>query len=444
MNTKKLFLRNRFWIILLTVLFCIQNITGQIYKLDYFDLICDELPLNARTISKKADIGSYIYHFQVGGISFEQTALPSTELINKKISLDYIDNKLIIHIGNQKFYPELPAWQLAPIAEFSDSGTHSAFTLYGNNIDAGMNIPFLYHPAFIDNLVGLRLFQADILLPRYNPKKVLKEILAFSIESTIDQSRKNGQSENDIYLSFKSLLESFGTENVTMNNYKESYINLLSQLFETFMPVENNLAGMWNLPKKDNEYIYEKSETKFLPHDKSNLIQIEKELSDEASNVLIEIFKKYTRNYLKQSPENAIQNLTEFINQIFQNSEFQNFYILTDWNRPVTFYIRDNQLQIDSNPWYLFSALDPIAQKVDLLTEASELYNKKWSLLKAYNPAVITVVENVAKWSAFFRYVKQNNPENWNKFMDKMNILKDHIPFIPTPIYYKLNEHSTY
>lgn len=63
-------------------------------------------------------------------------------------------------------------WELVPIAKFAATDMHSSFTLFGELLDEadtkqrrerGEKI-LNYHPAFEDTLLGLRLFQADILI----------------------------------------------------------------------------------------------------------------------------------------------------------------------------------------------------------------------------------------------------------------------------------------
>lgn len=66
----------------------------------------------------------------------------------------------------------IPDWQLVPIARFAASDQDSCFTLFGKLLDPrdtearrqrGEKI-LNYHSAFKDTLLGLRLFQADILV----------------------------------------------------------------------------------------------------------------------------------------------------------------------------------------------------------------------------------------------------------------------------------------
>ncbi|MHB8765900.1 MAG: hypothetical protein ACYDA8_16415 [Deferrisomatales bacterium] len=63
-------------------------------------------------------------------------------------------------------------WQLVPIARFAREEQHASFTLFGKLEDPEDEKQRLargervlnYHPAFFDTLLGLRLFQADVVL----------------------------------------------------------------------------------------------------------------------------------------------------------------------------------------------------------------------------------------------------------------------------------------
>jgi len=63
-------------------------------------------------------------------------------------------------------------WQLVPIARFAAGDEHSCFTLFGQLMDEAQTEAHRrqgheivnYHPAFADTLLGLRLFQGDVLI----------------------------------------------------------------------------------------------------------------------------------------------------------------------------------------------------------------------------------------------------------------------------------------
>ena len=74
--------------------------------------------------------------------------------------------------GRRTLTARIHDWQLAPIARFAAADQCSCFTLFGSLTNAAETTArrargekiMNYHPAFADTLVGLRLFQADVLV----------------------------------------------------------------------------------------------------------------------------------------------------------------------------------------------------------------------------------------------------------------------------------------
>lgn len=146
-------------------------------------------------------LNSYGFLSSIGGVAFGQTAKPKGDLAlvglsydataadGKRLSATFKDGKGALIQSTANIYD----WQLIPIIRYANSGQDSAFTLFGRLADdqaqavwendggaKGQRI-LNYHPAFIDTLMGMRLFQADILvfmpmasdLPRDNGKYLL-------------------------------------------------------------------------------------------------------------------------------------------------------------------------------------------------------------------------------------------------------------------------------
>lgn len=101
------------------------------------------------------------FYSKVGGVAFVQTAIPEFDI--KSISCDVIDSISYIIINGNSYEIPLENWMLKPIVAYANSDNNAAVTLYG-----GIEVRLKYHPAFIDNLVGLRLLQTDMLLTSSN------------------------------------------------------------------------------------------------------------------------------------------------------------------------------------------------------------------------------------------------------------------------------------
>lgn len=118
----------------------------------------------------------------MGGVAFGGVAAGQDDL--KVVALAYlpknIDGKrLQVTVESTsgvqtKLTPKIYDWELIPIARFAQSEQDACFTLFGDlddkeekqlRIARGEKI-LNYHPALSDTLLGLRLFQADILILR--------------------------------------------------------------------------------------------------------------------------------------------------------------------------------------------------------------------------------------------------------------------------------------
>lgn len=96
---------------------------------------------------------------KVGGVAFVQTAIPDFEVESLELKCDTEENLAYVLINGDYYRIPLEIWQLKPIIEYADDENNAAVTLYG---DDGVRIK--YHSAFVDELLGLRLLQTDLML----------------------------------------------------------------------------------------------------------------------------------------------------------------------------------------------------------------------------------------------------------------------------------------
>lgn len=104
---------------------------------------------------------------EVGGVAFVQVAQPSFEVESFSLQCDPIKNSAYAVINGQKYLIPLEVWQLKPIVAYANSEYDAAVSLFGRLYqDHGHTdtIQTVFHNAFVDNLLGLRLLQADLLL----------------------------------------------------------------------------------------------------------------------------------------------------------------------------------------------------------------------------------------------------------------------------------------
>ena len=104
---------------------------------------------------------------RVGGIAFSGEMRLDASLVGKRLGLEYTRDRpdgtrLSVTIEGASLQQELADWLLIPIAQYADSEYDACVSLFGpeTNDDA---YDIVYHDAFENTLLGMRLLQADIL-----------------------------------------------------------------------------------------------------------------------------------------------------------------------------------------------------------------------------------------------------------------------------------------
>ncbi len=154
-----------FYIVVLAYLLSLPIYSQQSMSLGdlKFVMPSENLSKSARSLTikmAKTGITPKIYA-KVGGVAFIQTASPQFTINSISLDCDYKQNKAIAVINDTTYTIPLEAWELMSIAEFADSENNAAVTLYG---DRDKEARIKYHPAFLDNLMGLRILQTDMML----------------------------------------------------------------------------------------------------------------------------------------------------------------------------------------------------------------------------------------------------------------------------------------
>ena len=111
-----------------------------------------------------------------------------------------------------------------------------------------------------------------------------------------------------------------------------------------------------------------------------------------------------------------------------------NTYIYTDYAQPINFNSIGQNIVFDGVPYYLFANFsnDGSEAKIDYMwTSVCELMSD-WIFL--INPIVYDSAIKCCQWSAFFRYVKANYPDQWRKFKSDVRRLRYDAPEVVTPI----------
>ena len=286
-----------------------------------------------------------------------QVAQPSFKIESFSLQCDTIKNSAFAIINGQRYELPLETWQLMPIVSYANSEYDAAVSLFGRRLfqDHGHTdtIRTLFHNAFIDNLLGLRLLQTDLLLA---------------------------------------------------GNYLQ------------------NEDDRGKLPTFDG---------------------LETPILAESEKML------YNPHVFVASSLNASINI--------ELGEYYNSYVFTDFVDSVTgdsikFNVEDVCLKIEGHPYYYFidKQIDTMATLLNLfktidnnkkpthkiikLTELTNDLREKHELVRDLNPIVYDAAVTTCQWTAFFRYAKENYPQNWDSFVKQVGNLQYDAPEVYTPI----------
>ena len=462
---------------------CVQLAFGQSYTLGKLDLFHDaSFSQMARTLALPPNLGvqDYDFHIKVGGVSFESVAQPAINLKGQTVSIDYINNQFVVKVGGQTFYPELPNWQLIPIAKFANTSDKAIFTIYGKQIDK--NGPQCrFQSAFLDNLLGLRLFQSDLLFhvndmweipkdksgkyifansekEKVPPTSITNQLI--EIHNALVSLFKKGTFQSYIFTDYGESVTFEITDNKFVikglpyylftkydkdwqyfENQTRNHIQELEQNSNTYValkidnPINNDLykqiKSRLNAPSGNKgEYIKSLLDKHWSAKDSMQYVNRRK------------IFVDKMREEINKSNDRELLSLSDFCN--VENSASLYVYLkVLNHNYPAKYtnlmkmcdtYYNENTT---GDLCYLLKNYYTGAIKFTFQTELTGLFKNNWHIIYAYNPVVYDASLNTMRWAAFFRYVKNTNPNNWNAFMKKAPAIRYDAPDVKTPTSFK-------
>jgi hypothetical protein len=158
------------------------------------------------------------------------------------------------------------------------------------------------------------------------------------------------------------------------------------------------------------------------------------------------------------------------INNALANGPFQS-WVLTDQDEAIVFKNRGGQIEITGLPYYYFwnsnaavvirrqealkqqalaalragnipehnriaaqiNSMVPTVEEVRTLTASMKAAR---NALRRFNPPVYTAATDTMQYAAFFRYVRRQNPEGWNRFLQQLQGVRV-VPQVTTPTGWK-------
>jgi hypothetical protein len=374
METKK-HPQSKRWICLFLLAISVLNLFGQnSISLAGFDLVNGE----RKTIVNKAIIGTFAAHKKFGGIVFENVAIPAENFSADQISLSIgQDSSLVVTIIDSyeltsSYETNIPLWQVKPIAEFANDSLTGVVTIIDD---------VRYHEAFINTLLGLRFYQADLMFTgfgSYNwqlPVDTNQNVVLAPSERSVLHNLK----DTATYKIFYDVLKKAGYTNIKSPwDHYTSYI-LTDWGTETNFNVYEDRFFLTGEPY----FLFTKYKTDY---------------ADYANQVC----GSYT-SYKDRWSASLYKEVSRICGHTNLNSwDGENLEKLLNAKGYYSYYYFDKNEMLD----------------IDLATteEIQGLNN----LIYAYNPVVMESVITTARYAAFFRYIKNTYPDNWDKFVEDL------------------------
>lgn len=360
----------------------------------------------------------------VGGVAFGATAVPAggSNLANVLLSYrpeEKDGNRLWITVDRRQFPTPIYDWQLVPIAKFADSPYKSCVTLFGelNDREEGRRLlrngdgVINYHPAFVDTLLGLRLFQLDILIDEPYATDLPKQSGRYILGSgeTAPNSNANIGGWNAFVRFSERLLSELRMEKI------RSYV-ITDEGRDVRFSFDSGGLNITGEP-----YIYFWLHKYELPGYNEDTVR--GRITDEV-----------TREARAASPagrpnaenEAYITMLLELFNQ--DEGPFDNLE-LPSWLAPLKGMQRDLDRRTHLRRYTSDSVRNTVielrvvadADEVVPLTDYSERLSAETDMLRRINPAIWDTGVNVMRYAAFFRYYKAKYPSHWQSFLTQLS-----------------------
>ena len=445
------------------------------------------------TMSKTKGITSS-FASKVGGVAFVQVAQPSFKVESFSLQCDPIKNSAYAIINGQRYDIPLETWQLMPIVAYANSVYVAAVSLYGRRIEDG-KCRIVFHKAFIDNLLGIRLLQADILLAGFMQPKYRVSLPTFDG----DDIPILGNSEYALYNPDEDSLPSLeasklihGIDSLVQNDTYSNSLFTSQWHYSTYVFTDFNDSEADNLIKFNIidscltidgfPYFYFIKNTKQIDTidflvDFFDKIKESKAFNKKASPKSFKIRRKIKNSNYKKALElfcefyddisdsttalakynlkgiklNIIYNLhrdvplplsgknrkiNEKINKIIKHQtkngdmDLNDRFLLAEYENKLT-----KSTQYPSfDDLLICQFYQTMIHKIEKSARFTNIMKKRRDLVRDLNPIVYDAAVATCQWSAFFRYVKENYPQNWDSFVKQVEKLQYDAPEVYTPI----------
>ncbi|MDR1230477.1 MAG: hypothetical protein LBK61_03640 [Spirochaetaceae bacterium] len=95
-------------------------------------------------------------------------------------------------------------------------------------------------------------------------------------------------------------------------------------------------------------------------------------------------------------------------------------YIYTDSETDISYDVADGKLVFTGVPSYRFFQIDDDNETVTQNRRLNTAIMLRNIHIKYINPVVFRSAEQTAQWTAFFRAVRERDPDGWTRFIDQI------------------------
>jgi len=439
------------------LLIFIVNLSSQTYQLGKAQLVRKSPP---GLLLSKANFGSPRFFRSVGGVDFHQVAVLDNTLEGAEITFDYEEGnrdgyRLLLNIDGEVYTPFLPDWQLKPIAEFADSEYTSLVSLFGKEIDSE-NSPIVYHPALVDNLLGLRVLHADILLKNTKeywqlPADKSGELLGNGEPINLFGNDNLPLSKEEAHQSVADLVNYVFSKNADKESQPNSWV-LTDLEEEVVVSISCDSFSISGLPYY---YFHETDMKQYINEVGEILMAAENsgvQYDNETGTLLTDIadYHKLCSAYI-DSIAVVTTKLDTVINLIEQGGDEQIKYQQiggrlyrkkVSWESNFREFADDlfDLMQEEESAEMLkkyevirqLIYASPVKPRVKLTSDFRYTFPE---LIQKLNPTVFEATAKTMRYAAFFRYLKINSPEEWEVFIQDIKNVSYQPATIITPEY---------
>lgn len=383
------------------------------------------------------NINSLFYNI-VGGIAFCQQAIPDLAVKNIDVYYSSRDNKAHLSINGKNIIIPIEMFELQPIVNFTNSDDNVLMTMYGgqygfyNNTEAQQ---ILFHPAFIDNMMGLRLLQVDAMTPLNGTNGYFPVYEGDTFCLTNSEFERYTKLNNQLEANGNSYIENaqIAYQEIKPENISSYIYTDINQPIH--FSIANNNIVFHGLPYYQFSTITENEvdPLSYYYYYKSLCNYIEK-MTPQVIDEELEPYKEYYSDEEISDMKELMLMCKELINPYCGTLEIIDGQSdKTEEQKAVEFFaiIQGENGELSGLFNSYLALLFPMQVSADDIT--NNLRDKP-ELVRNLNPIVYQEVDDICQWSALFRYIKVKNPSAWAKFVSQVNSATPEGPAVRTPI----------